>query len=243
MNVKEIQESLKAVGFNPGPIDGVMGRSTRQAVREFQKKNHLRVDGILGPITLNYLGHGAIDEEDEEDKEEAPPKGRKLLNNDGVDQPKAQRPIHTLVIHCTATPEGREFSREQINQMHVDRGFSKIGYHRLIHLDGTVDIGRYDNEIGAHVAGHNTGSLGFSYVGGLNRQGKAKDTRTFDQKQELKYLIEQTAIKYNLRSVVGHRDLSPDKDHDGIVEPWEWIKQCPCFDVIPEYGHLLKRKK
>jgi N-acetylmuramoyl-L-alanine amidase len=43
-----------------------------------------------------------------------------------------------------------------------------------------------------------------------------------------------------LRAVVGHRDLSPDLDHDGVVEPHEWVKQCPCFDAIPEYGALLK---
>lgn len=249
MTLEEYQEALKNAGCNPGHIDGVMGRETRLAIRKFQKKHKLRVDGIIGPATRSLLGQFIEDakeqEEDDEDHEEVLSRAvtNKLVGNDGTSQPKAKRPIHTLVIHCTATPEGKEFTREQINQMHLDRGFRKIGYHRLFHLDGSVDIGRMDEEIGAHVAGHNTGTLGFSYVGGLNRFKKAKDTRTPQQKDSLKRVILDTALKYNLRAIVGHRDLSPDKDQDGVVEPWEWVKECPCFNAIPEYAHLLRKKK
>jgi N-acetyl-anhydromuramyl-L-alanine amidase AmpD len=45
--------------------------------------------------------------------------------------------------------------------------------------------------------------------------------------------------RHKLRLVLGHRDLSPDRDHDGVVEPFEWVKVCPCFDAAPEYGALL----
>jgi N-acetylmuramoyl-L-alanine amidase len=249
MKLEDLQEALRNAGFDPGPVDGVIGRQTRVAVRAFQKKNRLRVDGIIGPVTRSLLRdfHDGDDDEEQdgEDKEEVLGKAttNKLVGNDGTDQPKAKRLIHTIVVHCTATPEGREFSREQINQMHLDRGFKKIGYHRLFHLDGSVDIGRMDEEIGAHVAGHNVGTLGFSYVGGLNRFGKAKDTRTPQQKDSLKRVILSTALKYQPRAIVGHRDLSPDTDHDGVVEPWEWVKQCPCFNAVPEYAHLLRKKK
>jgi N-acetylmuramoyl-L-alanine amidase len=152
------------------------------------------------------------------------------------------RPIHTLVWHCTATPEGREFTRAEIDAMHRARGFAKIGYHRLVHLDGSVSIGRLDSDVGAHVAGHNTGTLGFSYVGGLNAAGKPADTRTPAQKATMERLTRETLAAYPaIKAVVGHRDLSPDSDGDGQVEPHEWVKICPCFDAIPEYRHLLGR--
>jgi N-acetylmuramoyl-L-alanine amidase len=151
------------------------------------------------------------------------------------------RPIHTLVIHCTATPEGKEFTRKQINDMHVARGFSGIGYHKIIHLDGKIEQGRPQNAIGAHVAGHNIGTLGYSYIGGVDKNGKAKDTRTPEQKAALERLVKEAVKDHGIRAVLGHRDLSPDLDHDGIVEKHEWIKMCPCFDVIPEYGHLLRK--
>ena len=151
------------------------------------------------------------------------------------------RPIHTLVWHCTATPEGREFSRADIDKMHRARGFKKIGYHKLIHLDGSVSDGRDESEIGAHVAGHNTGTIGYSYVGGVDKNNKAKDTRTEAQRATMLRLTKEAIAKYKLRAVLGHRDLSPDKDGDGQVEPHEWIKMCPCFDVVPEYGFLLKQ--
>jgi N-acetylmuramoyl-L-alanine amidase len=149
------------------------------------------------------------------------------------------RPIHTLVWHCTATPEGKEFSRASIDRMHRARGFTKIGYHKLIHLDGSVSEGRSPGEIGAHVSGHNRGTLGYSYVGGVDAKGKAKDTRTDAQKATMRRLTEEAIAKYKLTKVVGHRDLSPDKDGDGDVEPHEWVKMCPCFSAIPEYADLL----
>jgi N-acetyl-anhydromuramyl-L-alanine amidase AmpD len=127
--------------------------------------------------------------------------------------------------------------------MHKARGFKKIGYHKIIHLDGSWEQGRDDSELGAHVAGHNTGSLGFSYIGGLDKNGKAKDTRTPAQKRTMLELTREAVEKYRLRMIVGHRDLSPDRDQDGVVEPSEWVKVCPCFDVIPEYAHLLKGRK
>jgi hypothetical protein len=53
-------------------------------------------------------------------------------------------------------------------------------------------------------------------------------------------LTKEAIAKYKLRAVLGHRDLSPDKDKDGQVEPHEWVKMCPCFNAAPEYAELLK---
>lgn len=151
------------------------------------------------------------------------------------------RPIDTLYWHCTATPEGREVSVKEIDQWHKANGWKGIGYHKVVHLDGTVSDGRPESEIGAHVQGHNTGSLGYVYVGGLSRDGKTpKDTRTPAQKAAMERISREAVAKYHLKAIKGHRDASPDKDGDGVIEPHEWIKACPCFNAIPEYEHLLK---
>jgi N-acetyl-anhydromuramyl-L-alanine amidase AmpD len=123
--------------------------------------------------------------------------------------------------------------------MHLARGFSDIGYHALIHLDGRVSPGRSEDIDGAHVAGHNRNTLGYSYVGGIDSKGKAKDTRTPAQKETMVRLTREAIKKYKLKLVLGHRDLSPDKDHDGVVEPHEWVKMCPCFNAAAEYGCYL----
>jgi N-acetylmuramoyl-L-alanine amidase len=152
---------------------------------------------------------------------------------------KTKRAVHTLVWHCTATPENKEFTRAQIKAMHLLRGFTDIGYHKLIHLDGSVSEGRSEDQEGAHVSGHNRGTLGYSYVGGLNSSGSPKDTRTTAQRATMVRLTKEAIAKYQLSLVLGHRDLSPDRDHDGVVEPFEWVKVCPCFSAAVEYGPLL----
>lgn len=140
-------------------------------------------------------------------------------------------PIKRIVVHCTATREGQSVSAATIRQWHLKQGWSDIGYHYVILLDGRVEKGRADNLVGSHVKGWNTGSLAIVYVGGLDKDGKAKDTRTMAQKKAMKDLIAKLAADHKVTRIVGHRDLSPDKDGDGVVEKHEWLKDCPCFDV------------
>lgn len=150
------------------------------------------------------------------------------------------RNINMIVIHCSATREDRDYTFNDCIRDHKARGFRTCGYHRYIRKDGTIHIGRPFSSIGAHAGnGFNKESIGICYEGGLDKRGKAKDTRTEKQKESLVKCIEE-AIKYAGKKVpiVGHRDLSPDLDGDGIVETTEWIKQCPCFNAIPEYKHL-----
>jgi N-acetylmuramoyl-L-alanine amidase len=219
----EAQKKLASLGFDPGPIDGYMGARTREAIRRFQESRKLAVDGILGPVTMGAL------------------MGQATLPEAPV--VRGKRACHTLVWHCTATPEGKEYTRAQIKAMHLVRGFTDIGYHKLIHLDGSVSEGRSEDKEGAHVSGHNRGTLGYSYVGGLDSSGKPKDTRTGAQKATMVRLTREAILRYSLRLVLGHRDLSPDRDHDGVVEPFEWVKVCPCFNAAIEYGPLLGAKK
>jgi len=140
-------------------------------------------------------------------------------------------PIKRIVVHCTATREGQDVTAATIRDWHLKQGWSDIGYHYVIRLDGRVEKGRADNLVGSHVKGWNAGSLAIVYVGGLDKGGKAKDTRTANQKKAMKDLIARLAAEHKVTRIVGHRDLSPDKDGDGVVEKHEWLKDCPCFDV------------
>lgn len=150
-----------------------------------------------------------------------------------------KREVDLIVIHCSATKETVNYSFEQCISDHKARGFNTCGYHRFIRRDGTIHTGRHFDQVGAHVQNYNAHSIGICYEGGLDSTGKAKDTRTPAQKASLLKCIDE-AIKYGkIKRITGHRDLSPDKDGDGIVEPNEWVKECPCFHSEPEYKHLI----
>lgn len=137
------------------------------------------------------------------------------------------RRFNKIVVHCTATPSGRDLHVKDLRRMHVvERGWSDIGYHFIICLDGTIEVGRPLSMVGAHCYGHNVDSVGIAYVGGL-LNGRAKDTRTEAQKESLRLLIGQLTCKaieegFGLPRVYGHRDLNP-------------AKECPCFDAVAEY--------
>lgn len=144
-----------------------------------------------------------------------------------------------IFVHCTATPEGKEFHVKDIDKMHRARGFNGIGYHYIIALDGTVEPGRPEDTVGAHVQGYNSNSVGISYIGGVAKDGKtAKDTRTPEQKAAMRKLLTELKHRYPGARILGHRDISPDKNHNGRVDPFERIKECPCFDAIPEYADI-----
>lgn len=137
------------------------------------------------------------------------------------------RKISEVIVHCTATPEGRAVSVAEIRKWHKDRGWSDIGYHRVVHLGGGVEQGRPDAIVGSHVAGHNTGTIGIVYVGGVDKNMKAKDTRTPEQKRALEALIRELLAKYpGIKMISGHHDYA--------------AKACPCFPARAEYAHLLK---
>lgn len=144
-----------------------------------------------------------------------------------------------LFVHCTATPEGKEFHVKDIDRMHRQRGFNGIGYHYIICLDGTVEKGRPEDAVGAHVQNYNSNSVGISYIGGVEADGKtAKDTRTVAQKVAMVALLKDLRTRYPKARILGHRDISPDKNGNGRVDPHERIKECPCFDAIPEYAGI-----
>lgn len=137
---------------------------------------------------------------------------------------QVMRDIEMIIIHCSATPEGRDVSTDEIRSWHLDRGWSDIGYHFVVELDGTVNDGRPLEISGAHAKGHNSNSIGVCYVGGLDESGEPKDTRTPEQEKALVELLENLKDQYPEAQVIGHRDVS-DKD-------------CPCFDASEEYMNI-----
>lgn len=140
-----------------------------------------------------------------------------------------------VCIHCSATPEGSRLTFEDCRNMHYKRGFADIGYNLYIERDGSIHQGRQFGTVLAHAKGHNTGFIAICYEGGLDSSGKPADTRTEAQKQALiacKLFLERM---YEVEEWLGHRDLSPDRNHDGQITPDEWLKDCPCFDVKEEF--------
>ncbi|KEQ05763.1 hypothetical protein GV67_04245 [Pseudorhizobium pelagicum] len=128
------------------------------------------------------------------------------------------RPINEIIWHCTATPEGRDFTVNDIRAWHKQRGWSDIGYHYIVYRDGRIMPGRPVGQVGAHVSGHNTGTIGCSYVGGVSADGKtAKDTRTGPQRASMLWLTAQLAKKFQIAKISGHNEYA--------------AKACPSFDV------------
>lgn len=141
------------------------------------------------------------------------------------------RNIDSIIIHCSATKAGQDFTAADIDRWHRERGFNGIGYHYVIRLDGKLEKGRDVALAGAHCKSWNERSIGICYIGGLDENGRPADTRTNAQKRVLYQMIMDLQREYNILQVLGHRDTSPDLNGDGIIEPYEYVKACPCFDV------------
>lgn len=143
---------------------------------------------------------------------------RKVLEESGVRN--ITRSIDKIIIHCSATKPNQECTVELIDKWHKARGFDGIGYHYVIYKDGTVRIGRPVEKQGAHTSGQNEHSIGVCYVGGLDNNAQAKDTRTPQQKQALRAVVNYLLEVFPSAQVYGHRDFAN--------------KACPCFDVKTE---------
>ncbi|WP_341210667.1 N-acetylmuramoyl-L-alanine amidase [Sphingomonas paucimobilis] len=148
------------------------------------------------------------------------------------------RPITSIAVHCTATPAGRPVTVAEIRAWHKAEGYSDIGYHFVVGLDGQIAIGRPKAIFGAHVRGFNAKSVGVVYVGGIGSNGKPLDTRTPEQKVALLDLLGELKRAHPAAVIKGHRDYSPDRNGDGKITPDEWLKACPCFDAQTEYARV-----
>lgn len=195
-SVKILQSALHLIA------DGIFGLLTEEAVKKFQKFHNLKVDGIVGAKTW-----AALDEI-----------GIPVLQ-------KSRRNIKEIIIHCSDTPEGKDFTVADIKAWHLARNFSDIGYHYIIYRDGSIHLGRDVNISGAHCLNHNTISIGICYIGGRASVGTTpKDTRTKAQKQALLQLLKDLKKLYPNATIHGHNEFA--------------AKACPCFEVKAEYSNL-----
>ncbi|MAK81392.1 N-acetylmuramoyl-L-alanine amidase [Phenylobacterium sp.] len=140
------------------------------------------------------------------------------------------RKINKIIVHCSATREGRDYSVDTIRKWHLKRGWRDIGYHFVIQLDGEVNEGRPIEQTGAHVKGHNFDSIGICYIGGVEEERNAdgswepKDTRTPEQKEALEDLLLYLKDQYPSAKIYGHNNFSS--------------KACPSFDAKTEYEYI-----
>lgn len=137
------------------------------------------------------------------------------------------RKINKIILHCTDTPEGRETSVKEIESWHIKRNFDGIGYHYVIHLDGTIESARPLSLAGAHCEGYNSYSIGIAYVGGRVKGGGTtpKDTRTLAQKKRMWMLVMHLLKYFPSATVHGHNEFTS-------------LKACPSFNVKKEWERL-----
>ena len=140
------------------------------------------------------------------------------------------RTINKIIVHCSATQEGKDLDAAEINKWHLKRGWDGIGYHYVVLLDGVIEYGRSIYKQGAHVKGENEGSIGICYIGGVESKrgsnGKwiDKDTRTPEQKESLLLLLKTLKKMHPEATIHGHNEFA--------------AKSCPCFDAKKEYCNI-----
>lgn len=177
-DVKILQQKLGIAA------DGIFGIKTEQAVKEYQKQHNLTVDGIVGKNTWNMIMKNEIQIVEHTYKFTSTLKKRNKTTE--------------IILHCSATPEGKDYTTDTIHKWHLDRKFSGIGYQYVIYRDGSIHRGRPEDAAGAHATDHNSISVGICYIGGTDTNGKAKDTRTVEQKESMYKLVKYIMEKYNL---------------------------------------------
>lgn len=134
------------------------------------------------------------------------------------------RDINRIILHCSATVEGNDYSVDTIRVWHKKRGWSDIGYHWVIRLDGTIEVGRPLEKSGAHTKGENKDSVGVCYIGGLDEDGKPKDTMNPEQEKAWRMIVLSLRTLYGDLTIHGHNEFSN--------------KACPSFIVKEKFADM-----
>jgi len=135
------------------------------------------------------------------------------------------RELNRIMLHCSATKEGKDYSVETIRDWHVKgRGWSDIGYHWVIRLDGSIEVGRPLEKSGAHTKGHNKDSVGVCYIGGCDADGKPKDTMNPEQEKAWRMIVLSLRTLYGDLTIHGHNEFAK--------------KACPSFIVKEKFADM-----
>lgn len=147
------------------------------------------------------------------------------------------RKIAYIAVHCTATLQ-QSTTIASLKAHWESLGWKNPGYHYVVMPSGNVRQLLDESQMSNGVRGFNASLINVAYVGGIDRDGKAVDNRTEAQKAALYFLLEQLKSRYPQALIQGHRDFSPDRNHDGKITPDEYLKECPCFDAKKEYSGI-----
>lgn len=205
---EEVKKLQKLLGL---AFDGVFGTYTEKAVKEFQLKHGLAADGVVGTKTWEALG---------------------------VPNVQTTRKITHIFVHCTAgsqsmTPQGL------LDFFYKQKKWSRPGYHYVVSANGTITNIWPESKYSNGVKNMNSHSINIAWMGGVDKtHPNGIDNRTDAQKKSLRHLLKELRKKYPTAKIMGHRDTSPDKNHNGIIDPWERIKECPCFSAMEEYKDI-----
>jgi N-acetylmuramoyl-L-alanine amidase len=146
------------------------------------------------------------------------------------------RVINYIVVHCTGGNLNETIP--QLKAGFKANGWKNNGYHIVVDGKGA----RHDitplEQVANGVQGHNANSIHVSYMGGIYKAGKGIDTRTAEQKLQLVSILKELRSKYPKATILGHREFSPDKNKNGVIESFEWTKVCPCFNAKQEYAKI-----
>lgn len=207
----EVKRLQKLLGIAQ---DGIFGAYTERAVKELQLKHGLSADGVVGTKTWALLEGG--------DSADAKLTGA-----------KGGRDIKRLFVHATASNQ-RTTTVNTLKAEFKARGWKNPGYHYVVFPDGKVVQMLSEGLVANGVKGYNSTAVHVSWVGGY----KGVDNRTEAQKASLLRILKELRGKYPSAEILGHRDISRDTNHNGIVDPWERIKECPCFEAKKEYREI-----
>lgn len=206
----EVKRLQKLLGIAQ---DGIFGSYTERAVKELQLRNGLSADGVVGTKTWALLEGNS--------------------NTGSLTGAKGARSITRLFVHATGGDQ-RTTTVSTLKAEFKNKGWKNPGYHYVVFPDGAVVQMLSEGLVANGVKGYNSTSVHVSWVGGY----KGVDNRTVAQKVTLIKVLRELHKKYPSAKILGHRDISPDKNHNGIVDPWERIKDCPCFEVRQEYNDI-----
>lgn len=153
------------------------------------------------------------------------------------------RKITRIFVHCTASWQNST-DEASLRKEFKDKGWKRPGYHYVIFPDGHICQMLDESEVANGVYGYNQNSVHVAWVGGIAYSAAFKltsvDNRTKCQKLALFDLLTKLKLRYRDAQIMGHRDISPDLNHNGVIDPWERIKDCPCFDAMVEYMDINK---